>query len=497
VRGPQLSPSSRRRRTRIGAALGFALYGVAPALLAQPQAESAASPARLDSPAPAGSPAPAPSSTAPVSPPAGDFPKGATKPPSEKIPKISFLDALRRARTASPLLIAAEEGLGIAEAQVKRSRASWLPSVSGVGTYTRLDADRVVGDRVAAPANALNLSAQVQVPLIAAARWAETARDGDLRRVAELRNVEARRMALKGATAAYLRVVLEKQNVEIAERAVAVSAQQLTFTQIRDQEGVGSRLEVTRAQHELMTNRAYLATRRATLYEAQEALGVLLGQEGPLDVDGTLPPSELPSVGAALASARSREDLSALRLQASSDEKRVEQSYLDYLPTLSASAQAFYQNPPSITFPETGWQFQVILTAPLYDGGRRYADADERRARATRSRADVSYAERVAVSEVRALGRRVEELLEAFRETEGSRKVANETLDLSRRAFEEGSGTQLELIEAERGLRDAETSAAIAEAALLEARVLFRLAAGEVDFGISPSGAPSRPSPSR
>jgi hypothetical protein len=201
VSGRQLAPSSRRRRTRIGAALGFTLYGVAPALLAQPQAESAASPALANrpsasaSPAPPGSPAPATGSSAPAgSPapatlPASDLLNDAPPSALDRMLKISFLDALRRARTASPVLFAAEEGLGIAEAQVKRSRSSWLPSVSGVGTYTRLDADRVVGDRVAAPANALNLSAQVQVPLIAAARWAETARDGDSRRVAELRNV--------------------------------------------------------------------------------------------------------------------------------------------------------------------------------------------------------------------------------------------------------------------------------------------------------------------
>lgn len=399
-----------------------------------------------------------------------------------RIPQISFAEALRRAGAESYRVQKARAEMGSAAAEVKRSRANWLPTLNGVGTYTRLDGDRVVGDRVVSPANALNLSAQLEVPIVRAARWADTARQKESLEVAEGRVTEARRQALMDATRAYLRVLLEKRNVEIAERAVTVAQKQLSFMKTREQEGVGSRLEVTRAEHELHTNLAYLAARRASVYEAQENLGVALLHDGPLDASGSLLPSELPSLADALGSARERPDLVALRTQASSDQKRVDQAYLDYLPNLTASGMAFYQNPPSVNFPEFGWQLQLVLMVPLYDGGRRYGDQEARRAQAQASRTEIRQAELAAAAEVRAKAQQVESLLVAWQEAQNSARVAREALALAQRSFEEGSGTQIELIESERNVRDAETNAAIAEMAWLEARVLYRLAAGRLDI---------------
>lgn len=406
-----------------------------------------------------------------------------------KIPQISFVEALKRAGAESYRVQRARAEVGSASAEVKRSRANWLPTLNGVGTYTRLDGDRTVGDRIVSPANALNLSAQLEVPIVRAARWADTARQKESLEIAEGRVTEARRQSLMDATRAYLRVLLEKRNVEIAERAVTVAQKQLSFMKTREQEGVGSRLEVTRAEHELHTNLAFLAARRASVYEAQENLGVALLHDGPLDATGSLLPSELPSLAEALGSARERPDLVALRTQASSDQKRVDQAYLDYFPNLTASGMAFHQNPPSVNFPEFGWQLQLVLLVPLYDGGRRYGDQEARRAQAEASRTEIRQAELAALAEVRAKAQQVESLLVAWQEAQSSVRVAREALELAQRSFEEGSGTQVELIESERNVRDAETNAAIAEMAWLEARVLYRLAAGRLDV----DGAQARP----
>lgn len=415
---------------------------------------------------------------------AGDVPGGSED--DSAIPAISFLDALRRASTESYRVLQARAAAGSAQAEVKRSRSAWLPTLTGVGTYTRLDADRVVADRIATPANALNLSAQAQVPLIMAARWSDTARQKETAEAAEGRVAEARRQALIDATRAYLRVLLEKRNVEIAARAVDVSRTQVSFMKEREAQGVGSRLEVTRAEHELHTNLAYFAARRATVYDAQERLGVAVWHVGPLDALGSLEPQGLPSLSDALESARDRPDLTSLRTQARSDQKRVDQGFLDYLPNLSANGMAFYQNPPSVNFPELGWQLQLVLSLPLYDGGRRYADQDARKAQAMASRAEVQQAELAAMAEVRSTARQVESLHVAWKEAESSTKVAREALDLAHRSFEEGSGTQMEVIDAERNVRDAETGSAIAEMAWLEARVLYRLASGQLEVEENP-----------
>src|SRR5690606_34117842 len=122
-------------------------------------------------------------------------------------------------------------------------------------------------------------------------------------------------------------------------------------------------------------------------------------------------------------------------------------------------------------------------------GGRRDGDQKRRRPQSEAIRTEIRQAELAALAEVRAKAQQVESLLVAWQEAQNSARVAREALALAQRSFEEGSGTQIELIDSERNVRDAETNAAIAEMAWLEARVLYRLAAGRLDA----DGAKSRP----
>ncbi|HSC87730.1 MAG TPA: TolC family protein [Polyangiaceae bacterium] len=447
---------------------------------------AAGAPAAPASPATTGAPAaPATAGTAaPTTAATAAAPHDSSAPPrlssDAPVPTIGYADAIDRATADTPRMAQARANVLRAEARVTQSRATWLPTLNGVANYTRLDADRQINGNITTAANSLNLSMQLMVPIFVPVRWTDTARQSDSRDVAKGNLENERRLAVVDVTRAYLAVILEKRGVEIGERALETARRELDFAHTRQREGIGSRLEVARSEREVHDNEANLTARRSALRTAQEVLGVATFSDGPRDASGEVDVGRLPALAEALREVKSRPDLVALRRQAESDGQRVDDAWLDYVPTLTGSAQAWHQDPPTVNYPDWGWQAQLLLVLPLYDGGKRYGDQDERRAAQMQSRSALRQAELQADSDLRTTAAQADERFQAWREAERSAELAREALELSRLAYREGTGTQLDLIEAERSVRDAETNSAIAQTAWLQAQVLYRLAAGKL-----------------
>jgi outer membrane protein TolC len=128
--------------------------------------------------------------------------------------------------------------------------------------------------------------------------------------------------------------------------------------------------------------------------------------------------------------------------------------------------------------PTTGWQAQLVLTVPLYDGGLRYGQRREREALAEEARIDVEGTLRQARSDVRASFEAMRRADVALDQASQSAAFARRALDLANMAYRAGATTNLEVIDAERQARDAETQAAIAEDAAREARLDLLAASG-------------------
>src|SRR5207302_10076207 len=75
-----------------------------------------------------------------------------------------------------------------------------------------------------------------------------------------------------------------------------------------------------------------------------------------------------------------RADVRAQKLRTEAAHRVLRDSWADYMPLLSAVLEPFYQHPSTVTVPETGWQAQLVLTLPLFDGGARYGLRRERSA---------------------------------------------------------------------------------------------------------------------
>jgi outer membrane protein TolC len=150
---------------------------------------------------------------------------------------------------------------------------------------------------------------------------------------------------------------------------------------------------------------------------------------------------------------------------------------------LNLVAFPFYQDPPTATVPHTGWQAQLVLTLPLYDGGLRYGLEHERKALAEEARVNVEATLRQARSDVRTAFEELERADLALDQARQSEAFAKKALELANLAYRAGATTNLEVIDAERQARDAQTRAAIAEDAARQASP--RRARGERPFSLT------------
>jgi outer membrane protein TolC len=173
-----------------------------------------------------------------------------------------------------------------------------------------------------------------------------------------------------------------------------------------------------------------------------------------------------------------RGDLRAVESRMLVSRKAVRDSWIDFLPYLTAVFQPFFQDPPSLVQPQTGWQLQLLLTVPLYDGGLRYGQQRERRAQLAVARAQLEGLARQARSEVRAAFVVLQQADKALSAAREAARLGQEAHGLANKAYQAGATTSLEIIDAARRARDAETAAVVAEDAARQARLDLLVASG-------------------
>jgi outer membrane protein TolC len=156
----------------------------------------------------------------------------------------------------------------------------------------------------------------------------------------------------------------------------------------------------------------------------------------------------------------------------------VRDAYADYLPLLTAVIEPFYQDPATSTLPQTGWQAELLLTLPIYDGGARYGLEKERRALYDESKIALEGLLRQARSDVRTAFDAVKRSDEAVFSARNAAKLAHEALEMTNLAYREGATNDLEVVDAEQRSRNADTAALVAEDAARQARVDLLSASG-------------------
>jgi outer membrane protein TolC len=411
-----------------------------------------------------------------------DLPAAPVPPPDEPegpvLETLTFHAAVKRALDRNPTSLQAAAAVRRSSALLEQVRAASLPTLTGAAVYTRLDADRVSGGLVLQPKSAFNVSATLAVPLVNVRAWVQWQQAGDQVDVARMKAADVRRTVAVAAARAYLDVITQKRLLVLAGIARDDAKAHYDFTSAELRGGVGNHLDVARAAQELTTDEVIVQNQRIALARAREALGVLVAGDAAVDVtEWTF--GAMPSLADALGDSQGRRaDVRARVSAASAADRTVHQAYADYLPYATLVASPFYQTPATATVPTTGWQAQLVLTLPIYDGGLRYGQEHERDAVADEAHLDVEGAMRQARSEVRTAFEEMREADVALAQAHQSADFAAKALSLANAAYRGGATTNLEVIDAERRARDAEAQAAIAEDSARQARLDLLAAAG-------------------
>ncbi len=413
--------------------------------------------------------------------PAGALPAGSAprEPPPFPTERVSLAEAVNRSLARNPTFATANEEIRRAEALVEEARSNWLPTLFGNATFTRLDDDRRFGANVIAAANQLSGNLTLTVPIVVPKPWAQWSHARDSVDATVVTRDDVRRQIAVATARAYLTVVAQKYVLEANERARDTAKAHYDYSHQRLLGGVGNRIDEVRAAQQLATDETLVQTSYSALAKAQEALGVMVGVDRPLDSLEEPALAQPPTVDVALAEAtRKRPDVVAAGVRADAANHVVRDDWTDYSPYLVGVFQPFYQNPPSLVQPLTGWQAQLVLTVPLYDGGLRYGQAKERDALASEAKVALEATVRQARSDVRTAFEEMRRADQALAAARDAARLAQHALDLANLAYRAGATTNIEVIDAERVARDTETQVEVAADSARQARLDMLAATG-------------------
>jgi outer membrane protein len=390
---------------------------------------------------------------------------------AQEIERVTFDEAVRRAVANHPTVQQAAAGVLRAEALLQQTRSRSLPAVDASFSTTVVSPITQFEGVSITPRTQTLTAAGVSVPLYAPVRWAERHQAQDQVLASQAVQADARRAIALQTGRAYLAVIAQRRVLELNERARDNARAHYDYADQRLQGGLGSRLNALRAQQELSSDEARVEDARMALRRAQEALGVLVAVEHAVDAAGE-PAFTLPAPATAdLDLVRDRADVLAIVARQTAAERVFNDAWKSYLPTATAQFAPQLLAPAGLFANSRSWATSLQVSIPLFDGGQRRGEARERQALLDIVRAERNDAERQAASEIRTAREAIQAGERALVHARAAATQAGEVLGITDTAFREGATTNIEVIDAQRRARDAETAAAVAEDTLRQAQL--------------------------
>ena len=390
---------------------------------------------------------------------------------------VSFDEAVERAVEKNPTIAIASANILRSEAILQQTRAAVMPRVGATVTNTTLDSGREFGDQTVQPQNQSVFGVQASAPVLAAAQWAARAQALDQVGIARLATADTRRQIAVATASAYLAVVAQKRLVDVSVTAIETARGQLGYNTKRREGGVGSRLNELRSAQVLASNEALLEVFGLNVRRAQEALGVLLASNGPVDVAGE-PAFEVPAETVETEWLPVRTDVQLFTARREASTRVVEDGSKDWWPSASVTLAPQAITPSGIFQPSRTLSLTFQVSQPIFDFGARRAVKRQREADLQLSLFSLERVQIQARSEVRIARAAVEAQERALARAREAARHATEVLKITIIAFDAGSTTNIEVIDAQRSARDLDTAVAQAEDAVRQARLELLVALG-------------------
>ncbi len=393
-----------------------------------------------------------------------------------EIERVTLAEALARARARnSDALVAAAE-VRRASALVAEVRAASLPTLAPNANYTRIDGARTFNGLVFQGADQFFGAGGLSVPLIVPQHWAEWAHAIDNRKIATLSRDDVERRVAIAVAHAYLTVIVQRRVIDADVVARDTAKAHAAFADKQYAGGAVSRLDAARAGQQWHTAEAQVSDALVGLMTAQEALGVLVAGDRPIDAAET-PTFPLPASGEHPEQLRA--DILAQVMRREAAHHLVRDSWTDWMPNLIGTFDAQLNDPATLFQPRFAWQAQLHLVLPLFEGGLRYGQLHERRALFDQASIESDALIRQTRADIRRGVEAAWRARDRLRETELAATLAREALQIANLRYREGATTNIDVVDAERQARDTDLAAAAAEDNERQVRVDLLAATGQ------------------
>jgi outer membrane protein TolC len=403
--------------------------------------------------------------------------RAAAQPAAPVMERVTLDEAVARAMAKSPTVAEAATAIVRAEGFLQQARAATRPTLNAGLSTTVLDRGLAFDGQVVQPRTQTLLSAEASMPVLAASRWAAATQARDQIDIARLSVTDVRKEIASATAQAYLAIIADQRQIEVNLRARETAQAHLEYAQKRLAGGAGTRLNELRAAQEVAVDDARLEITRLATRRAQEALGILMAADGPVDAAAE-PAFDVPAVGEEPTWMAARPDLQLFAATERAAERTSRDSFKDYFPTVFASFDPQAVAPSGLFQPSRTWRLTFSASQSIFDGGQRKGLARVREAAAASTRFQLTSAQIQARSEVRMAQEGVRSTERALESIRLAAQQAQEVLSITNTAFQAGATTNLEVIDAQRSTRDAEAAAAIGEDAVRRARLELLIALG-------------------
>lgn len=391
--------------------------------------------------------------------------------------RVEFDEAVKQALAKNPQISGAAVAVAQAEANRQQAKAFTRPGITAaVNSVTNQTEVAFEEAGVVSPRTQVAFSAAASAPLFIAPQWAAVRQASDQIDVANQDAIETRRQVGLAAATAYLTVIAAQRQVEVDLRALEAARAHLEYADRRLEGGVGSRLNQLRAALSVSDIETRLQNVRLVLSRAQEALGVQMAENGPVDA-GAAPALDGPTTASLDELVANRPDVKAQVLAVRAADRVVQDTAKEWFPTASVSFNPQYVTPSGLFQPARSWRLVFGVTQPVFDstvGARRAL----RIASLDRERVGQTSVEIQARSEIRIAQEAIRSFERALTSARLAAQQAAEVLKISTAAFEVGATTNIEVIDAQRSSLDADTAATLIEDALQRARLDLLVAIG-------------------
>ena len=437
------------------------------------------SPPTLQAPAPTLAPIPAP---VPAEAPASPSPLA-----------LDLSGALARARAENPMLRAAKARVDERRGLITSTRADALPQLTLIGDFTRARDVSMLnsGFAVMAPSLGLPLSALAGTRSIYTSQanltqplfyWGKLGTAINIAKMGEKEAgygfTTAELDVLHGVAKAYLTVLTAQAEQEVVETRRKTAEQFVSDVKARLEAQTATELDRLRAESELL---AVIPEALQADANVKRALEVLNGQLG-LDPKTPLALAQLgqPELGARPAGTE-RSELAQLKQQEAMYRANEKIITSDLRPKFDFSASYGYQAGKTDNLfkePYDTWKVSVTMKFPIFDGLRSSGKRAQNSAQLEQVKQSRIDRERSIAIEQSTADRELEKAI-ALAEASGKAHDATvEALRMSRESFDQGLITSLDLLQAERSERQAESQRRRAEIGLWSARFDQRRALG-------------------